>query len=203
MTANAKTVRPLRRDAQRNRERIVAAARDVFAERGVGATLDDVAERAGVGVGTVYRRYPNKDALLDDLFEESLGALARHAEECLSHPDAWEALTAFVEHLVERFAENRALMDLVLRSERGLRRVASARKRLDAPVAALVLRARGDGRLRPDFEPADIWIVARMLAAVIDEIEPGERRRRYFVILVDGLATKRSTPTPLAAAPRR
>src|SRR3954452_22472135 len=81
--------RPLRRDAQRNRERILVAARDVFAERGVEATLDDVAARAGVGVATVYRRYPNKEALLDELLEARIAELGGLADESLSSPDAW------------------------------------------------------------------------------------------------------------------
>jgi 23S rRNA (pseudouridine1915-N3)-methyltransferase len=75
------TGKPLRRDAQRNRERILAAAREVFAERGVAATLDDVAARAGVGVGTVYRRFRNKDVLLDELFEARIDELAAFAGE--------------------------------------------------------------------------------------------------------------------------
>src|SRR5215212_11501130 len=89
--------RPLRRDAQRNRERILAAARALFAERGVDATLDDVAARAGVGVGTVYRRYPNKDALLDELFEERIGELAALAEASRTAADPWTALVHFLE----------------------------------------------------------------------------------------------------------
>src|SRR4051794_18831071 len=69
------TERPLRRDAERNRQRILAAAAEVFAERGLGATLDDIARHAGVGVGTVYRRFPDKDALIDALFLERMGEL--------------------------------------------------------------------------------------------------------------------------------
>src|SRR5215213_715255 len=156
--------RPLRRDAQRNRERILAAARKLFAERGIDATLDDVAARAGVGVGTVYRRYPNKDALLDELFEERIAELAALAEASLSDADAWAALVRFLERVEELFAADRALEHLVLHT---------------------------------DFEAADIRIIHTMLAAVVHEthaVSP-DLWRRYFVMIVDGLASNRSSPT--------
>src|SRR3954447_1314094 len=111
--------RPLRRDAQRNRERILVAARELFAERGVDATLDDVALRAGVGVGTVYRRYANKDALLDELFEERIAELTALAEASLADGDAWQGLVRFLERVEELFAADRALEHLVLHSDRG------------------------------------------------------------------------------------
>src|SRR6266566_2146364 len=81
--AAASDGRPLRRDAERNRQRILRAAAEVFTERGLQATLDDVARRAGVGVGTVYRRFPDKEALVEALFTERLDALAGFAELAL------------------------------------------------------------------------------------------------------------------------
>lgn len=189
--------KPLRRDAQRNRERILAAARELFAERGVDATLDEVAVRAGVGVGTVYRRYANKHALLDEIFESGITELAALARQSLSNPDPWEALIRFLEHLEEEFAANRALAQLVLQSAQGEERLARARDELLAPIAVLVERAKADGRLRPDFESADIAIIHTMLSAVVHEtqsIAPG-LWRRYFVMIVDGLASERSSPS--------
>src|SRR3954470_22243281 len=76
--------RPLRKDAERNRQRIMAAAGQLFAEVGLAASLDAVAERAGVGVGTVYRRFPDKESLIDALFEERIDAVVAIAEECLA-----------------------------------------------------------------------------------------------------------------------
>ena len=76
--------RPLRRDAELNRQRILAAAGELFAERGLAVTLDDIARHAGVGVGTVYRRYPDKELLIDALFEERLTALCEAAEAALA-----------------------------------------------------------------------------------------------------------------------
>src|SRR3954466_16413344 len=113
------TERPLRRDAQRNRVRILAAAKEVFAERGIDATLDDVAARAGVGVGTVYRRYANKDALLEELFEERIAELAALAEASLADGAAWQGLVRFLERVEELFAADRALEHVMLHRDRG------------------------------------------------------------------------------------
>jgi len=195
--------KPLRRDAQRNRERILAAARELFAERGIDATLDDVAARAGVGVGTVYRRYPNKDALLDELFEERIAELVALAEASLEDADAWAALVRFLERVEELFAADRALEHLVLHTDRGPQHVTVARERLLAPVGTLVERAKAEGRLRADFEAADIRIIHTMLAAVVNEthaVSP-DLWRRYFAIIVDGLASKRASPTVTPVAP--
>ena len=189
--------RPLRRDAQRNRERILAAARELFAERGIDTTLDDVADRAGVGVGTVYRRYPNKDALLDELFEEGITEFVTLADESLANPDPWQALIGFIERLEEGFAANRALEQLVMHSTRGQQRSAHAREQLMEPIAALVERAKADNKLRPDFEAADIAMIHTMLSAVVRETQAvsPDLWRRYFAFIVDGLANERSSPS--------
>jgi AcrR family transcriptional regulator len=204
VSTKAQGERPLRRDARRNRERIRKAASELFAERGVGVTLDDVAERAGVGVGvgTVYLRFPNKDALLDELFEEHIAQLVTRAQESLANPDSCKALIDFLEHLLAGFAANRALEHLVLHPDRGQQRLARARARLEEPVRTLVDRAKADGRLRADFEAADIRMIPTMLAAVLDDTQATSQDvwRRYFVIIVDGLASKRSAPTPTRVA---
>ena len=89
-------VRPLRRDAEMNRQRILRAASQVFTARGLQATLDDVARQAGVGVGTVYRRFPDKEALVDALFEDKLQALVTEAERALEAPDSWTGLVTLL-----------------------------------------------------------------------------------------------------------
>jgi AcrR family transcriptional regulator len=199
------TERPLRRDAQRNRERIQAAALELFAERGIEVTLDDVAEHAGVGVGTVYRRYPNKDALLDDLFEARIAELAAHAEDALADPDSWQAFIGFLGNVAEGFAHNRALSTLILQTDRGSERVAMARERIGPAVGALIERAKAEGGLRADFELADTRMILGMLAAVAEEThEPSpDLWRRYLVFVTDGLATKRAAPTSTDVPPPR
>jgi AcrR family transcriptional regulator len=188
------TTKPLRRDARRNRERILVAAREVFAARGVHATLDDVAARAGVGVGTVYRRYANKDALLDELLEAVVVELAEFAEAAAEGPDAWAALIAVLERIEEASAANRALEHLVVQRDpaRRLEHLADARERLLVPLGALVERAKAEGRLRADFETADVANIHAMLAAV--PRDPPDLWRRYFAIVVDGLSRAEAPP---------
>src|SRR3954454_13168984 len=91
------TTRALRRDAALNRERLLAAARELFAEQGLNVTLNDIAHHAGVGVGTAYRRFANKEAVIDALFEEELQKVAGVANEALTDPDAWSGLVTFLE----------------------------------------------------------------------------------------------------------
>src|SRR5437764_10570760 len=89
--------RPLRKDAERNRQRILDAAAELFAQRGLGVTLNDIAHHAGVGVGTVYRRFPDKADLIDGLFEQRIGSIVEIADEALADPDPWRGLTSFIE----------------------------------------------------------------------------------------------------------
>src|SRR5690349_10234156 len=93
--------KPLRSDAARNRERILVAAEEVFATRGLEATLDDIAAHAGLGVGTVYRRFANRDELVDALFAEKLNVVAARARAVLDEPDSWVAVRRLLETMGE------------------------------------------------------------------------------------------------------
>src|SRR5207244_7455255 len=111
--------RPLRRDAERNRQRILDAARVVFAERGLSGSHDDIARQAGVGVGTVYRRFPDKEQLIDALFEARIGEVAEVARAAVGNPDPWEALVGFVIRAQELQSQDRGLKEIVLGGTRG------------------------------------------------------------------------------------
>lgn len=199
MTSHTTTTephKPLRADAERNRRRILEAAAEVFGERGLGATLDAVAERAGVGVGTVYRRFPDKEALVDALFEERIDEVRAIADEAARLPDGWEALTTFMERALELHCHDRALKELVFSTAHGQDRVARARARIKPAVETLFERARDSGKLRSDVDVNDLPILQLMVTAVIDyaqEAAPGVWRR-YLGILLDGL---RAEHTPL------
>src|SRR5919205_689932 len=107
MTTPGSSERPLRSDAERNRRRILEAAAEVFAERGLDASLDDIAAAAGVGVGTVYRRFPDKDVLIDALFEEKINHACRLAREALEHEDPWEGFVFFMRAMCAMHAADR------------------------------------------------------------------------------------------------
>jgi AcrR family transcriptional regulator len=195
--------RPLRSDAERNRGRILAAASAVFAERGLGATMDQIADRAGVGVGTVYRRFPEKELLIDALFEERIEELARTGEEALTTGDPWQGLVAYLEAAIAQQAANRGLRDLLLSSTYGHDRVARARERLEPITEGLVERAQRDGELRPDLAASDVPLLYLMLGAIVDytrDVEPAAWRR-FFALVGDGLRTRRTEPSRLPTGP--
>src|SRR6266511_4065497 len=147
--------RPLRRDAERNRQRILDAARELFAERGLGVTLNDIAHHAGVGVGTVYRRFPDKAPLIDALFEQRLEEFVDLMNAALDDPDPWQGFAGFLERALELQAADRGLRELVLGAPGGHERVAQLRAQLYPLGARLVQRAREAGQLRADCEVED------------------------------------------------
>ncbi|MFI5506415.1 TetR/AcrR family transcriptional regulator [Mycobacterium sp. NPDC051804] len=181
--------RGLRRDAERNRQRIVAAARELFAVRGLEATLNDVAHHANVGVGTVYRRFATKEELLEAVFEDGIDQVACLAETALQQEDSWDGFVWFVEHLCELTATDRGLREMVYSTAYGGYRVECARLRLTPSITKLVEHARRDGHLRPDVEPSDMPVIG-MLAGTVSEwaghVEP-ELWRRYVALLLDGM----------------
>lgn len=193
--------RPLRRDAERNRLRILQAAREVFADRGFDATLDKIAAHAGVGVGTVYRRFPDKDALIDALFEERIGEVAAVGQRALSASDPWEGLVDFLQQASAMRAGDRGLRQALL--SRGAHKTERAREKLIPIVTELVARAQRAGALRADLDPLDLPLIDMMVSAVADltrEVSP-ELWQRALTIIIDGLATTRQTPTPLPGKP--
>jgi AcrR family transcriptional regulator len=192
-TATPPSDRPLRRDAERNRQRILAAAREAFAEDGLSVTLDEIAHRAGVGVGTVYRRFPDKEQLIDALFEDQMTEFAEMAGECLCDQDPWDGLVRFLEQACHVHACDRGLKEVALTGVHGRERIGRARELMFPLVTRLVQRAQADGSLRPDVEPTDIPLLQLMLGALSEvtrDVDP-EVWRRYFAIVVDGLRTRR------------
>ena len=193
--------RPLRRDAERNRLRILEAAREVFAERGFDASLDQVAAHAGVGVGTVYRRFPDKDALIDALFEERIGDVAAAGQRALGASDPWEGLVDFLQYASAVQARDRGLRQALL--SRGADKTERAREKIIPIVAELVTRAQQAGSLRADLDPLDLPLVDLMVSTVADrtrQVSP-EIWQRALTIIIDGLVTTRQTPTPLPGKP--
>ena len=191
--------RPLRRDAERNRQRILDAARAAFAEDGLSVTLDEIARRAGVGVGTIYRRFPDKEQLIDALFEARMNEMAAEAETALRSEDPWAGLVRFLEIATEQHACDRGFKEVALSGVHGRERVARARQLMFPLVSQLVARAQADGSLRPDLEATDLPLLQLMLGSLSDctrDADP-EAWRRYLGIICDGLRTRRDAPTPL------
>ena len=187
---------PLRADAERNRQRLLAAAKELFAERGLDVTLDDVARHAGVGTGTAYRRFPNKDALIEALMVDRINELGAIAQECLEEPDPWVALTSYLERALALQASDRGLKDVLFSPSRGRERVAHARRALGGPATKLVRRAIEAGVVRSDLDTSDVPLINFMLNTIVDfgrDAEP-ELYKRYLAIALHGL---RPHPQPL------
>jgi AcrR family transcriptional regulator len=191
--------RPLRRDAELNRQRILRAAAEVFTEQGLQATLDDVARRAGVGVGTVYRRFPDKEALADALFTERLDTLVTLAEGARADPDEWGSLVSFLEQAGGLLAADRGLRQLFMFATYGRDRVGQARARMQPLVTELVTRAQAAGVVRADLRPTDVPLIEFMLAEVAEYARDArpEVWRRYLALLLDGLRPARAGTTAL------
>jgi len=191
--------RPLRKDAERNRLRILQAAAEVFTERGLHATLDEVAERAGVGVGTVYRRFPDKETLVEALFTERLDAVVGFAERALADPDPWAGLVSFLEQAAGLIAGDRGLRQILMFATYGHDRVNQARARMLPVVSAMVERAQRAGAVRADLRPTDIPFIEFMLgwaAEYAGGVRP-EIWRRYLALMLDALRPERAGVTEL------
>jgi AcrR family transcriptional regulator len=192
--------RPLRRDAERNRQRILEAAREAFAEEGLSVTLDEIGRRAGVGVGTVYRRFPDKRLLIDALFEDRINEFVALSEECLGFDDAWDGLVHFLERATQEHACDRGFKEVALSGSEGLERCSHARELMEPVLGQLVARAQADGSLRADLAATDLPLLQLMLDSLGEcarDVEP-EIWRRYLGIVTDGLRTSREEPSRLA-----
>jgi AcrR family transcriptional regulator len=204
----------LRRDARTNLERVLAAAAEVFAAQGLGATLADVAKHAGVGVGTVYRRFANKDDLIYDVYADRIRASEKLAEQASLATDVWDGFVQFFEQSILELATDRGLRELTtggytesLGWARGTPPTRLAElleqnhKTMGVHLIKLVRRAKRAGVLRKDFQASDMMVLSLAVQAAI--AFGGEDRpqlyRRALGFILDGLRPSRTEPTPLPA----
>jgi AcrR family transcriptional regulator len=201
MASSRAPERPLRADAERNRQRLIAAAQELFATKGLAVGLDEIARHAGVGVGTAYRRFPDKQQLIDALFEDHVARLVAMADEALAHDDPWAGLVGYLEGAVEVNATNRGVKELMFSGGHGAALVDRTRLRLAPLVQELVRRAQASGDLRPDVDFTDMPLIQFMVAGLADLGGPHAPAmwRRQLGIVLDGLRTPE--PRPLAAPP--
>jgi len=190
------TATAARSDARRNRERLVASARELFAVSGVDVPAREIARHAGVGVGTLYRHFPTRADLVDAVLAESFEELVALAQASLAEPDAWLGFTRFVEEALVLHGLNRGLKDVVETHAHGDARTQEMRRRLRPLVAQLVERAQANGSLRKDFTPQDIALVFWSTDRVIElagDVAP-DLWRRQLEFLFDGLRAANATP---------
>jgi AcrR family transcriptional regulator len=180
--------KPLRADARRNREKVLAAARAVFAEQGVDAQMDDVARRADVGVGTVYRHFPTKDALLQALTDELFATLAAHARAMLELDDPWDAFIQTMWFSGEKTAGDRAFSEILGASQGMPPTECPGKEDLIGSVGELMRRSIEAGRMRPDAVIDDIPLLMCGIGSASGMPHPrADAWRRHLQIVLDGL----------------
>ncbi len=175
--------RPLRADARRNYEQIVAAAREALREHGAAASLEDIARRAGVGIGTLYRRFPTRLALLEAVYREDVDGLRTHTDELMQDDDAWAAVEAWVRHFLDYASTKRALFaELVDAIGRDSELLTYSRSVITGTAEQVLQRAREAGVVRPDVEPADL---TRLIGgcSMMGPVEPDQADRVVGIVL--------------------
>ncbi|OPX09107.1 TetR/AcrR family transcriptional regulator [Gordonia sp. i37] len=199
---SASSGKPLRADAERNRLRIIAAARGLFAERGLDVSLDDVAEAAGVGVGTVYRRFANRDDLVFGVFLEHLKSVVARTGEAIDDEDPWNALVSLMTWMCELMSEDRGLAAIIMTIDHSNPEIEALKVSLSERIEKVFDRAMDAGVLRPDLAATDFYVLFTMLKAVSEVTEqcaPGTWRR-YLDLILDAVSAERSHK-PLGAPP--
>jgi len=191
-----------RRDARRNHERLLQEARRLFAERGIDAPLDELATRAGVGAGTVYRHFPNRDALMRELYDAGVAELHDLATEIVGAETGWRSVELCLERLGAWVADQ-PYLPAVMRRVAELDPSYRPGAEFEQVVDGLVARAQAEGSLRPDVTAVDLSILVDMLGSLGQygqEYLPFWRRQ--LTIVLDGLKARPDlTPMPVAGQP--
>ncbi|MFG2684018.1 TetR/AcrR family transcriptional regulator [Streptomyces sp. NPDC048392] len=194
----------LRADARRNRERVLEAAREVFAAQGVDAPISAVARRAGVGVATLYRRFPTRSALVTAAFEDQLAECATALEEALADPDPGHGLYGLLERVCVTLITDRGFETVFLADFPEALDYDRERACAEEALSHLIQRARAAGRLREDFDPADITLLLLAvsgLAGQPPETALPAARRLLTYLFQSFQAHPPSRPGPLPPAP--
>ena len=185
----------LRRDAARNRAALIAAGRDVFAERGPDASLEEIARRADVGIGTLYRHFPTREALIEVIFEEHFDQVVAAADAAAADEDAWEGIVGFLERVLDLQARNFPLRSVFLRLPTSPG-IAERRKLIGPLLDLLVERAREQGAVRDDLTVGDLSMAMWSFAPIFEAtagIAP-QAWRRHLQIVLDGMRPEAATP---------
>jgi AcrR family transcriptional regulator len=178
----------LRADAQRNRDRLLEVAVQAFSQEGPDVTLESVAKAAGVGIGTLYRHFPTREALVDAAYQNELGRLCDGVETLLADHHADVALREWMDRFVEYMTTKRGMADalrLVIAS--GGDPFARSRARLGQAITALLSAGSASGVLRPDVQPADVLASLSGISLAAGDPAQREQAGRMLDLLMDGL----------------
>jgi AcrR family transcriptional regulator len=193
------TTRPLRKDSARKRDQIIDSARELFAQRGLGVGLNEIASHAGVGVGTVYRHFPDKEQLVDVLYEQRLEDVVALAEKALADDDSWRGLAEFLDGWVRLHLADRSLTRVFMDPGLGQQRVDASRDRIAPLTNVIADRAREDGHTRADFRGTDVFFIQLSLVGLIDRSHAHAPHiyRRYLAMMLEGVSSRPRPEVPL------
>jgi AcrR family transcriptional regulator len=197
-TRREKKARPLRADAQLNRDRILSAAAEVFAERGVGVPLEEIARRAGVGVATLYRRFPTRADLAEAAFERSMSQYTEAVDRALANKRAGDGFRGLIFEVCELQARDAGLRDLLTTA---FPATSTVEQRIGAAVERLkelVTRAQAEGVVRPDLVVADVVVMLLANSGVVaaTAVAAPDAWRRFAALMVDAFANQGAYPLP-------
>jgi len=180
---------PGRSDAIRNRQRILESAMKALSDIGVDAQMTDIAEAAGLGVGTLYRNFPSKEALVNELVHDHLSRCLHFVEKAARNPDAWEALIGLMRGITEQQKQNRVLSEFMGGRIAGTDELVELRRRVFEVMETVVRRAKRSGQLRSDVGSSDVRMVMIAMARVSSSESPVAHRLalRFLSIVLDGL----------------
>ncbi|WP_309066396.1 TetR/AcrR family transcriptional regulator [Microbacterium sp.] len=189
----------LRADAERNREAVVAAAREVFAESGSSASMNEVARRAGVNIATLFRRFPTRSRLIAAAYAEKMALYVAAIERALDDPEGWRGFRAYLETAFEMQAGDCAFTDVLTMSFPDVPEFMREQRRAGSLLPELVERARATGRLRPDFVHQDVALLLLAIAGVANATRHTAPNawRRVATLSIDAIQTGREVlPEP-------
>lgn len=197
MSPTTPAPRRLRSDAERNRARVVTAAREMFAEHGVDVAMADIARHAGVSNGTLYNRFPTRQDLFEAVFVDRLETLVTLAEHAAADPDPWQGFLSYLTGMCELQASDRGFNEI---AARGLRSPAAQplRDKAAAALSHLFVNAKDRGALRADATVDDlafvIWGISRTVEMTRDTAP--DAWRRHLALLIDGFGSTGTNPLP-------
>ncbi|MEU0095622.1 helix-turn-helix domain-containing protein [Kribbella sp. NPDC006257] len=194
----------LRADAARNRAAIIEAAREVFAEQGVDASLDEIARRAGTGNATLYRRFPARGDLVAAVFGEAMAEHLQAVEAGLSCEDPWRGFASYIKAVGAMQARDRGIADLVTMDLSQAPEIEKLRSRAFTGLVRLVARARAAGSLRADFTTQDVVLLMMANAGLVERAHgiSESASARLVHVLLDGFRAQAATDGPRAPGAR-
>jgi len=185
--------RSMRADAKKNYDHVLAVAREVFTEQGANASLRDVARRAGVGLGTLYRHFPTREALLETLLRASFDELAARADQLKTSSDSDDALVLWLQEIIAFTHDNRGVIALMMSAIEDLNSALHAScATLRAAGASLLARAQAEGKARPDLDGAELFDLIAALAWLREHSSHASRAEHLFDVIASAILVQPS-----------